>query len=176
MVFRPLYPLWPTNTVQYNKNKFASSLASGHVDVLLWLHLDRLLGLVVYQLEHHLLGPQQESELLHLLLVQSRGEAGDIREGLGRRVRHIRMQKSSTAVQSTGSGWVTWGRWGSVCTGSCESGRKLWITGGMGVTVLCIMDHSFFAWNLLSGRVSNHYQSVYQFSMVRKHFWLGSNL
>ena len=61
------------------------------MDVLLWLHPDRLLDLVVYQLEHHLLGPQQESELLHLLLVLSRGEAGDIREGLGRRVRHIRM-------------------------------------------------------------------------------------
>ena len=64
------------------------------MDVLLWLHLNRLLGLVVYQLEHHLLGPQQESELLHLLLVQSRGEAGDFREGLGRRVRHVRMQIS----------------------------------------------------------------------------------
>ena len=70
------------STIQYNKNRFARSLASGHVEmfnVLLWLLLD----LVVVQLEHHLLGPQQESELLHLLLVQSRGEAGDIREGLG---------------------------------------------------------------------------------------------
>ena len=65
------------------------------MDVLLWVNLVCLLDLVVVQLEHHLLGPQQESELLHLLLVQSRGEAGDIREGLGRRVRHIRMQKSS---------------------------------------------------------------------------------
>ena len=62
-------------------------------NVLLWLLLD----LVVVQLEHHLLGPQQESELLHLLLVQSRGEAGDIREGLGRRARHVRMQKKLTA-------------------------------------------------------------------------------
>ena len=65
------------------------------MDVLLSVILVCLLDLVVVQLEHHLLGPQQESELLHLLLVQSRGEAGDIREGLGRRVRHIRMQKSS---------------------------------------------------------------------------------
>ena len=53
------------------------------MDVLLWVNLVCLLDLVVVQLEHHLLGPQQESELLHLLLVQSRGEAGDIREGLG---------------------------------------------------------------------------------------------
>ena len=104
--------------IQYNtiKNKFASSLASGHVDVLLWFNLDRLLDLVVYQLEHHLLSPQQESELLHLLLVQSRGEAGDIREGLGRWARHVRMQKKPHC-RVPGSGW-----WGSVCTGSCERG------------------------------------------------------
>ena len=50
------------------------------MDVLLWVNLVCLLDLVVVQLEHHLLGPQQESELLHLLLVQSRGEAGHIRE------------------------------------------------------------------------------------------------
>ena len=84
MVSRPLYPLCPPNTVQYNTIKTGSLVyLLRAMDVLIWLLLYRLLGLVVVQLEHHLLGPQQESELLHLLLVQSRGEAGDIREGLG---------------------------------------------------------------------------------------------
>ena len=39
---------------------------------------------------------------------------------------------------------MTWGCWASVCTGSCESGRKLWITGGVGDGGHCAVYNGSF--------------------------------